>query len=99
MLKNIPMIIANGMLLLLSLVSSEILTFINININKNSIETAPTYTSKYDSPMKFNPNIIRYPAMLRNNPIKNSTDTIGFLLIMIAIPHNIDAKEIKFTIL
>ena len=46
MLKNIPVIIASGILLLLSLVSSDILMFISININKNNIETAPTYTSK-----------------------------------------------------
>jgi len=41
-LKNIPIIIANGILLLLSVVSSDILTLINININKNKIDTAPT---------------------------------------------------------
>ena len=46
MLKNIPIIIASGILLLLSLVSSDILMFISININKNNIDTAPTYTSK-----------------------------------------------------
>lgn len=46
MLKNIPIIIAKGILLLLLTTSSEILTLINININKKSIETAPTYTSK-----------------------------------------------------
>ena len=51
MLKNIPIKIASGILLLLSLVSSDILMFICININKNSIETAPTYTSKYDKPI------------------------------------------------
>ena len=45
-LKNIPIIIANGILLLLSVVSSDILTLINININKNKIVTAPTYTNK-----------------------------------------------------
>ena len=45
-LKNIPIITANGILLLLSVVSSDILTFISININKNRIDTAPTYTNK-----------------------------------------------------
>lgn len=45
-LKTNIIIIDKGKLLLLSVVSSETLTFINIRINKNSIETAPTYTSK-----------------------------------------------------
>ena len=31
--------------------------------------------------------------MLKNNPIKNNTDTIGFLLIITSIPHNIDNNE------
>jgi hypothetical protein len=33
---------ANGMLLLVSLISSDTLILINIRINKNKIETAPT---------------------------------------------------------
>lgn len=33
---------AKGMLLLVSLISSETLILINININKNKIDTAPT---------------------------------------------------------
>ena len=45
-LKIIPIMIARGILLLLSVTSSEILTLINIKMNKNKIETAPTYTSK-----------------------------------------------------
>ena len=45
-LKNIPINIASGILLLLLTTSSDILTLINISMNKNSIETAPTYTSK-----------------------------------------------------
>ena len=45
----------NGILLLVSLKSSEILTFINISINKNKIDTAPTYTNKYERPIKFRP--------------------------------------------
>jgi hypothetical protein len=38
--------IAKGILLLVSLISSETLILINISINRNSIETAPTYTNK-----------------------------------------------------
>ena len=38
--------IAKGILLLVSLISSETLILINIRINRNSIETAPTYTNK-----------------------------------------------------
>jgi len=34
--------IAKGMLLLVSLISSETLILINISMNKNNIETAPT---------------------------------------------------------
>jgi len=45
--------------------------------------------------MKFIPNIIKYPAILRNKPIKNRTETIGFLLIIIKIPHNIEPNEIR----
>ena len=37
--------------------------------------------------------------MLRNNPIKNKTETIGFLLITIDIPHNIDTMETIISIL
>jgi hypothetical protein len=42
----LPIIIAKGILLLLSVTNSDILTFISIRINKNNIDTAPTYTSK-----------------------------------------------------
>jgi hypothetical protein len=38
--------IAKGILLLVSLISSETLILINISMNRNSIETAPTYTNK-----------------------------------------------------
>ena len=38
--------IAKGILLLVSLISSETLILINISMNKNKIETAPTYTNK-----------------------------------------------------
>ena len=38
--------IAKGILLLVSLISSETLILINISINRNSIETAPTYTNR-----------------------------------------------------
>lgn len=39
-------IIAKGILLLVSPISSDTLMFISININKNKIDTAPTYTNK-----------------------------------------------------
>jgi hypothetical protein len=67
--------------------------FIIININKNNIDTAPTYTKRYDKPIKLTPNIIKYPDILKNNPIKNNTDIIGFLLTITNIPHNIEDKE------
>ena len=57
--KYIPIAMAKGILLLLSVLSSDILMLINININKNKIDTAPTYTNKYDKPIKFIPNVIR----------------------------------------
>ena len=38
--------IAKGILLLVSLISSETLILINISMKRNSIETAPTYTNK-----------------------------------------------------
>ena len=34
-----------------------------------------------------------------NNPIKNSTETIGFLVTITKIPHNIDSKDIISNIL
>ena len=37
-IKKIPIKMANGILFILSLNNSEILTFINININKKSID-------------------------------------------------------------
>jgi hypothetical protein len=55
---------------------------INININKNIIDTAPIYTNKYDKPIKLNPIIIKYIAIDKNRPIKNKTDITGFLLII-----------------
>ena len=39
-------IIASGILLLVSPISSETLIFINISMNKNKMDTAPTYTNK-----------------------------------------------------
>ena len=33
--------------------------------------------------------------MLKNNPIKNNTDTMGFLLIITKIPDNMEAKDIR----
>jgi len=46
---------ARGILLFVSLISSETLMLINIKINKNNIETAPTYTNKYDIPINLIP--------------------------------------------
>jgi hypothetical protein len=86
-------IIPKGILLPVALNNSEILIFISISINKNNIDTAPTYTNKYDIPMKFTPNNIKYIATLENKNIKHSTDTIGFLLIIINIPKTIEIKD------
>jgi hypothetical protein len=72
---------------------------INIKINKNNIDTAPTYTNKYDSPIKFNPNVIKKQATLKNNVIKNNTDTIGFLVVITNIPDIIDNTDNAFIIL
>jgi hypothetical protein len=46
--------------------------------------------------MKLIPNIIKYAEILKNKPIKNKILTIGFLLIITKIPHNIAANERKF---
>jgi hypothetical protein len=45
--------------------------------------------------MKFIPDSIKYADMHKNKPIKNNTDTIGFLLIITNIPHKKDIREIK----
>jgi hypothetical protein len=45
--------------------------------------------------MKVKPNKIKYTDILANNPIKNIIDIIGFLFIIIAIPHS---KAIKLII-
>ena len=51
--------------------------------------------------MKYSPINIKYREMLKNRAIKNSTEIIGFLVIIIEIPkkiHNKDkTKEIKLT--
>src|SRR5438093_10366640 len=44
--KVIIVNIANGILLLVSLISSDTLILINISIKRNKIDTAPTYTNK-----------------------------------------------------
>ena len=41
--------IAKGILLFVSLISSDTLILININIKRNNIDTAPTYTNKFYS--------------------------------------------------
>ena len=45
-LKEKAIIIDNTILLYVSLNNSETLTFINIKINKKSIDTAPIYTKR-----------------------------------------------------
>jgi hypothetical protein len=59
-------------------------------MNRNSIETAPIYTNRYDNPIKFRPINIRYIDIVKNKPIRYNTDTIGFLLIITRIPDMID---------
>jgi hypothetical protein len=44
--------------------------------------------------MKFMPSVIRYEAIAINNPIRNKTDNIGFLLIITNTPNNIDNNDI-----
>ena len=81
---------AKGILLLVSLSSSDTLIFISIKMNKNKIETAPTYTNKYDIPIKVIPINIKLQDIVENSKIRNSTETIGFLLIIINIPDVAD---------
>lgn len=52
---NKPKKKAKTILLLVFTCNSEILISINISINKNKIDTAPIYTSKYEIPIKFIP--------------------------------------------
>lgn len=40
--------------------------------------------------MKFKPKKIRYKDIVVNKPIKNKTEIIGFLVIIINIPKKID---------
>ena len=83
--------IANGILLFVSLISSETLILINIKINKNNIDTAPTYTSKYDIPINTIPIKIKNKDMFPNKLIKYKTDTTGFFATIVNIP---DKKQI-----
>ena len=87
--KIIIVKIAKGVLLLVSFINSDILMLINIRINKNNIETAPTQTNKQDIPMKLTPINIKQHDIDENNNIKYKTDIIGFLVIIINIPNNI----------
>jgi len=64
--------------------------FISIKINKNKIDTAPTYTNRYDKPINTIPTTIKYKDILANKDIKYKTDTIGFLAIIVNIA---DKKE------
>ena len=41
---------------------------IKIKINKNKIETAPTYRITEDKPIKLKPNVIKYEAIPENKP-------------------------------
>lgn len=45
--------------------------------------------------MKYVPNNIKKIDILKNKPIKNKTEKIGFLHIITNIPHNIAIKDIK----
>jgi hypothetical protein len=53
--SNIPAKKARIKPLLELLCNSEILTFINISIKRNNIDTAPIYTNMYDRPIKGRP--------------------------------------------
>lgn len=83
--------IANGILLFVSLISSDTLILISIKINKNNIDTAPTYTSKYDIPINTIPIKIKNKDMFPNKLIKYRTDTTGFFAIIVNIA---DKKQI-----
>ena len=43
--------------------------------------------------MKYRPINIKYREMLKNKAIKNNTDKIGFLVIIIEIPKKIQTKD------
>lgn len=43
--------------------------------------------------MKYRPINIKYREMLKNKAIKNSTEIIGFLVIIIEIPKKIHNKD------
>ena len=88
--------IAKGILLFVSSLSSDTLIFISIRINKNKIDTAPTYTNKQAKPIKDKPMNIRFTDIFENKNIRYNTDTIGFLAITIKIADIIDIKLIKF---
>ena len=80
---------------MVSVISSDTLTLINIKIKINNIDTAPIYTNKYDKPIKFKPNKIKYKDILKNKPIRNNTETMGFLLIITKIAEMIAVMQIK----
>ena len=77
--------IARGIQLFVSLISSDTLILISIRMNRNKIDTAPTYTSKYDIPINLIPMKIRQQDILENSKIKYKTETIGFLAIIVKI--------------
>lgn len=49
--------------------------------------------------MKLKPNIIKYEDILANNPIKNKTEIMGFLVIITDIAQNIANIDIRSNIL
>lgn len=61
----------------------------------NNIDTAPIYTKIYDKPIKKKPKLIKYIDIVKNKPIKNKIDTIGFFIIITNILKTTDTKEIK----
>lgn len=86
---------ANGILLFVSLISSDTLILINIKINKNSIDTAPTYTKIYEIPINTIPTKIKYIDIFPNKDIKCKTETIGFLAIIVNIADKKETIAIK----
>ena len=59
------------------------------------METAPTQTNKQAIPIKLTPINIKYNAILTNNPIRNRTETIGFLPIITKTPKRIEEMVSK----
>jgi hypothetical protein len=60
------------------------------------MDTAPTYTKRYDIPMNFKPTRTKYKDILPNKSIKYNTEIIGFLEVIINIPDTIDIAIIIY---